>query len=911
MNRILNSLFTVVLFLVCTATGAAEIKTTTGQLSGTIFDLEYNEPLLGATVQIEGTTRGTVTDIDGKYVLDNIQPGTYTILVSYISFEPKRFSDIAIKAGATTTLDVEMSKANLQIEEVVVTAKRNLESENVLLQQRQLSNLAVESIGASEMSIKGVSNAEDGVKKLTGISIGESSQVIVRGLGDRYSATTLNSMPIASPNPDNKLIPLTLFPSAVVKNITVSKVYDPKHFADYSGAMIDVETKENMGKRYLSVSATVGGVINTLLKSFYSPDLEGGIPYLGYAGGGKLSQHVKDMNWNDFQNLKADLFRTTFDIHKKRALPNIGLTAVWGGIYNIGNNTLDVLAAGNFKNSYQIKEHVLSSTLTAQGVKLDEFEADQYLYETTTSLTGQVGYTFAQNQKLYYKLLYAHNTEDMYSRRSGFDAEGVELEGSNSVYHAYSLLNNQVGGIHPLSNLWALNWNASYSNTDSSEPDRRQVMYQRTPEGYKIFRLNQQETMRFFGNLNENETTASARATYFIGKQSNKENTLNFGAAYRNKSRDFSSHKDDYAYKNAFANDLIITDIYTPNFINASNIASGNISIVNGTLPKDAYKASMQIAAAYADLAWNFNPQWLLNVGLRGEYAKQNVDYFNDAGTAKQSEIKGFDLFPAVNVKYSSSARNAWRMAASRTITRPSFIEMAPFDYKESYGSATIRGYADLQNAYNYNFDLRYELFPATGELISIGGYYKFLDKPIERVQEYSGSAIQTFRNVQQGQVAGVEAEWRKNLTRDWKAGINASYIYTFIKLPQDGVYTDSKRQLQGASPYLINADVSYNPQWGKNNSASLALVYNLRGPRIYAVGINGIGNVNEKEVHTLDFIGSWQLNTKAKLTFQAKNIINQSRILEQEIADTGKKETVGRSKDGVKLEIGFSYTFY
>ena len=76
----------------------------------------------------------------------------------------------------------------------------------------------------------------EGVKKISGISIASAGQIIVRGLGDRYSTTTLNGLPIASPNPDNKLIQLDIFPTSTVKNITVSKVYEANTFADYSGA---------------------------------------------------------------------------------------------------------------------------------------------------------------------------------------------------------------------------------------------------------------------------------------------------------------------------------------------------------------------------------------------------------------------------------------------------------------------------------------------------------------------------------------------------------------------------------------------------------------------------------------------------------------------------------------------------
>lgn len=133
--------------------------------------------------------------------------------------------------------------------------------------ERQKATVAIENLGAKEMSVKGISNVQEGVKKITGISIASAGQLIVRGLGDRYSTTTLNGLPIASPNPDNKLIPLDLFPSSTVRNITVSKVYEAGTFADYSGAHIDISTKENTGKDFFSIGFNTGGRFNTISKT--------------------------------------------------------------------------------------------------------------------------------------------------------------------------------------------------------------------------------------------------------------------------------------------------------------------------------------------------------------------------------------------------------------------------------------------------------------------------------------------------------------------------------------------------------------------------------------------------------------------------------------------------------------------
>ena len=219
-------------------------------LKGKITDKETNEPLIGATVQIVGTTLGIATDIDGCYEL-SVEPGTYHLLVKYVGY--KELHREQVKISGTTLLDFVLEADHAMLEEVSVKARKNMENERVLQMERQQASVAIENLGAKEMSLKGVSNVQEGVKKITGISIASAGQLVVRGLGDRYSTTTLNGLPIASPNPDNKLIPLDLFPSSTVQNITVSKVYQASTFADYAGAHIDIGTKSQGNSDFFSV----------------------------------------------------------------------------------------------------------------------------------------------------------------------------------------------------------------------------------------------------------------------------------------------------------------------------------------------------------------------------------------------------------------------------------------------------------------------------------------------------------------------------------------------------------------------------------------------------------------------------------------------------------------------------------
>lgn len=883
--------FLILLLVLSTMTALA------GNIKGTVLDKQTKEPLTGATIQITGTAQGVVADIDGNYTL-NVNDGTYTITVRYIGYKDILLNSIKVKAE--TLLNFEMESDAQALGEVSVVAKKNLEGERALQMERQKATLAIENLGAKEMSIKGISNVEEGVKKITGISIASAGQLIVRGLGDRYSTTTLNGLPIASPNPDNKLIPLDIFPASTVQNITVSKVYDASAFADYSGAHIDISTKENVGSDFLSISFNAGGKFNTLGKDFYRMDSDGSL-----FNTPSLDQKLIDMSLTDFEEYARHnrLFNTSFQVSKKTALPEFGGNIGFGKRFTLGRNEVSVLGSIGVSNDLQTMDNASIRTLEATGNTLNEFNYDSYSNELKIAALGNLGYSFRTSDHIGYTFFYARNAIDTYMRREGVDYEDHHLIGSNNVTHIYSLQNHQVNGKHHFGKQWDLNWSGSYSKTSSDEPDRRQVMFIREDDQIKLFKLNRQETMRYFGSLNEDEWVGDLTASYRFGDN----NKLQAGFTYKDKNRDYMGTR---FYYNLNKLNPTITDIYdTDSFLNMENVENGSITIDRKKQPKDSYTAGNSIYAGYIATEYYPIAPLLVNLGVRYEISKQWVDYYTDGGKAERSELNKNDLFPSLNMKYQMNEKNSLRFAFSRTVTRPSFIEMAPFLYQESYGSAQIRGNADLQNGYNYNIDLRYELFEKNGDMLSITAYYKHLKAPIERVQTLSGgSAVHSFRNADNGMATGVEIEFRKEILKDLRFGVNGSYMYTNVKLPEGGAYTNSQRALQGASPYLANADLTYSPAFSNDRQLSVALLYNLQGPRIHSVGISGLGDIKQQPVHTLNFTGSYRFNRRFAVKLQVNDLLNQDILFKQEVPTTGDKVEVERFRKGTGFEVGFSY---
>ncbi|MFI3305063.1 MAG: TonB-dependent receptor, partial [Rikenellaceae bacterium] len=430
----------------------------------------------------------------------------------------------------------------------------------------------------------------------------------------------------------------------------------------------------------------------------------------------------------------------------------------------------------------------------------------------------------------------------------------------------------------------------------------------------EIFKEDQNETMRYFAELTETDLNGQFATDYSFGDDN--KNKLTAGVAYKTKSRDFDSMNFYYNYGKTSSEGFVaeeITDVHDTSFLTYDNIGTsdGEISLTYERYPNDYYSAYSNVLSAFASVDLNLTDKFLVTAGLRLESSKQSVDYGTEGRTGLNTTIEANDIFPALNIRYKLGEKKQLRFAASRTITRPSFVEMAPFSYEPTYGSGIIKGNSDIQNAYNYNVDLRYEIFFERGDMFSATAYYKYLDTPIERTQELSTTDPYTsFANADHGMAAGIEVEFRKVLTQTLRLSANASYLLTNVNL-SEGAQTNDNRMLQGASPYLVNVDLAYSPKVGGEQPLTLVLLYNLRGERIHSVGVDGLGDVMEKASNELNFVASYKLNDKMSIKLELENLLNQDFVCEQIVPQNNDARVeVEHYEIGLSGKIGFSMKF-
>ncbi len=232
-----------ILILLITAISFAQ---NTGSVAGKLIDKEYNnEPLPFANVVIKGTSVGTNSDIGGLYKFEDLEVGTYTLVFSFVGYETQE-SIVEVVAGKVTTINMTMIASAATLDEVMLgTVSRKKESEAALLLDQKKAVEIKQSIGAEELSRKGVSDAAGAVAKISGVSQQEgSSNVYVRGLGDRYLNTTMNGLSLPSNDVNKKNIDLNLFSSDIIENVSISKAYSSRFFGDFSAGNVDISSKD-------------------------------------------------------------------------------------------------------------------------------------------------------------------------------------------------------------------------------------------------------------------------------------------------------------------------------------------------------------------------------------------------------------------------------------------------------------------------------------------------------------------------------------------------------------------------------------------------------------------------------------------------------------------------------------------
>ena len=548
----------------------------TGSIVGKITDKDFNnEPLPFANVLIKGTTTGTTSDVEGLYELNNVAPGSYVLVFSFIGYETVEINT-EVQSGKVTTINVPMGASAASLDEVVITTTARKESEIALLLDQKKAVEIKQNIGAEELSRKGVGDAAGAVAKISGISKQQGGgQVYVRGLGDRYQNTTLNNLTLPSTDVNKKNIDLNLFSTDIIENISVSKAYTPSFYADFSAGNVNINSKEYTGKGFVNVTLGSGVNGNAAGQNFVRND---GPSVFGY---------YNRYNNNPF----AVLLSHTMDPQDASSPINFNGAIEGGYSWNFDDDTrLSFYSAASFSNGYEYREGVSRDFTNV--LKVDFPNIEEYDYKTNTTALINIDFKVDNENSFKFSSMFINSSSDEVGyygvKGQGFNRDGIGSVDPNDLgfftingrFNQDMLFVNQLLGSHNYDDGWKIDWGLGYNKVFSDEPDRKRFSFENyqfaldnDPSTNPIFYTNIPfDNQRFFQTIEDNEYNGFLN----FKKEVNDNIVINAGYNGRTKRRIFSSIR--YGYEILDRDNTPVLDINNLNSI---------LNVQNINIPKD------------------------------------------------------------------------------------------------------------------------------------------------------------------------------------------------------------------------------------------------------------------------------------------------------------------------------------
>lgn len=894
----------------------------TGSITGTIVDAETGEKLIGVNILIVNTTNGTSSDLEGEYILKGLPSGSYALKFSYVSYAPVTVNDITIKENQTTKVDVQLHTETTELNEVVVSAEMLTSNENAMLKIQKNSLNIMDAVSAELISKNNSSDGADVLKRMTGVTISEGKYAYIRGVSDRYNNTTLNGASLPGTDPEKKSFSYDIIPSSMIENVITAKTFTPDKPADFTGGLVQITTVEFPSKFTFNISSSSSYKLETTGESYTSYD-GGKYDFLGIDDGTRdMPSIIPDtkLSSSDRQYSAeiAKSFKNNWDAQPAGSAPiNSSFQLSVGDRYEFSNSTLGAIASLNYSNNYNIENYKIGSFT---------FDETRYTYEGHKYNNGilwgalfNLSYKFLDNHKISIKNTYNQTTDNDVVINEGFYGYTGQYRKTTALnFIERSLLSIQLTGEHAFPKFYgsSINWVANFGRSSREEPDGRRYAYWRDDinSPYR-FLLDQSITTRLYSKLDDDILGGSL--DYTIKPFENKNlPDFKIGVLYDKRDREFDARL--FGFRNlpggAFmAEDSTLQSASVNEIFKPEHIGNQFIDIVEITRPSDSYDSKQEITSGYLMTNFQLLSDIKFVMGARYEYSVQKLNSQSITNQTVSVDHEYNDVLPSLNVIYTPLDKLTMRIGYNKTLARPEFRELAPYQYSDFITGETIQGNPELTRSLIDNYDLRLEYYQNLGEIFAVSFFYKHYRDGIEQVLEPQSSfeAKKTYKNATSSKSYGLEFEVKKSLGNitdflsDFSFVGNVSLIKSEVDLTDQisSGYTASKRPLQGQADYIINLGLYYD-----YSDAGLAasLVYNKVGQKINTVGVQNYGDIIEMPRDQVDFSVSKNLFTHFNLKLTAKDILAQDHLFLQRHPDGDKVAKL--YPEHQSFSVGISY---
>ncbi len=898
---------------------AAQVPT--GRIVGRIVDAETGRGISDAGVQLVGTTMGVTSGFGGRYTLASVPAGTVTLQVRLLGYQPKTVTGLQLGAGMTLEQDITLSPATVQLETTVVTADAERGSVNAALDAQRNASGIVNAVTSEQIQKSPDGDAAQAVQRVSGVTVQEGKYVFVRGLGERYTTASLNGARIPSPEPEKRLVPLDLFPAGLLQTVTTSKTFTPDQPGDFSGASLEIKTREFPAERQVSYSASLGYNSAATGKSIFAAPRVG-MEWVGFGGADRnLPSLLAGTRGTTFfrpgptTNQLVSSFRNIWSPKSITGTPNTSFSASFGGSDPLLGHPLGYTASLSYSYNQEVRANEVRGIAQGAGnggaIPFAEWRGstgrESVQWGGLLNLSTMVG----SSSRIALNNTYTRSGDNEARFEEGSVEEFAEQR-SILRYIERSVRSSQLVGQHQLGARNALDWSVTSSGVTRVEPDRSKVLYRRLtsdPDGTPFhLEPGRNGAERTFLDLTESNVNVAANYRREFGEPG-RGHFLKFGGSWRSTDRD----ADNFSYQ-IFESGLPVTALELP----AEQIFDGrfagpadSIFSMESVARAGSYTAEDRVLAGYAMLELALTENIRVVGGARVEAGDLEVATELADGLLVPSSLKKTDVLPSLALNVQPAETHNLRVSVSQTLSRPEYRELSPTNVDDASIGVLFQGNPGLRRTLIQNADARWEWYPNPGEVFSLGVFYKHFRDPIERTEvNVSGlrdAAQQTVVTAKGASNYGVELEMRKGLGRLGAAfdGVvlftNATFMKSEIEIGDQsvGTLTSTSRSMVGQAPYVVNGGLTYATPSGR---ASATALYNVVGRRIVAASVVPLPDVYEEARQSLDLSLRLPVARWLSAKIDAKNVLDEP--FEQRVGSVVRE----RYTTGRVLALGLSW---
>jgi len=881
-----------------------------GIVKGKISDAKTGEPLIGATVTLEGVSKKlkTSVNLDGSYSFRNVPIGSYTIKVHFAGYKTSEFKNIEIKAATDiVTINGDLNEEIVDLGEVQVNTFKGKESNEAAKLIEKNSDVVTNVMSAKTIELSPDVTVSNSLQRMSGVSFqssssGEGRYAIIRGMDQRYNTTLVNGVPIPSPDDRFRSVPMNLFPSDILQRLEVIKALTPSMEGNAIGGVMNLIMKDAPNKQEFRIFAAGGG--NTIFNerpfySFQRNSINKKSPYEITSGADATiadfpKNNLKIASQSQPFNLQTGFTYGNRYLHKKLG---VVLSLSYQNIYRGTNQTLitEYPAAiplqnaygitGNLINNYPIFDQVFTNTISVQQKRF--------------GLNNKIDYVINQKNKISLYNLYVNLNEFETRQQSDTDINanlGKLTFSTRTMWRIQSIYNSTLHGEHQLASRTTLNWTGTYSYASQQIPDLASFgydgSYQKSPNPLRYFPADSGiaggMSRRWTHN---NDQDVAGYLNLIINRNIAHRNVeFSIGTMFRDKTR--NNFYRSYSLSVAGSNPQNISNI--DSFAYQFNPSSGNPASGDSGIARN-YTITEDVAAAYWQFKLMATPKLQVIGGVRFENTDEHYKaVLTDKVNAKYGHIYYYDILPSLHLKYAIDNRQNVRASYFRSFIRPSFVEIVPSDIPASETS----GYEQQGNPYVKhttadNYDLRYELYPQKGaDQLLAGVFLKDIHNPIEVTFSHN-NMVGGNSNVSRDALVPSNVGNVKNLGFEFlvtkyfgKFGVNANYTYThsatttqknFETIDSIGqIITLGKNQtrpLQGQAKHIGNISLLFKDH---KIGLDMQLSYVYTGERIQLVNTYYNLDTWQSPFGQLDFSFTKKVIKKLEVYGKILNITNE-----------------------------------